>query len=179
MYGSLGRTVTDEQLAPKRPMSNCCIPYIKLRRMLATLLLVSRAPGRLARTSNVVREWFAYASSWGQSRVKRAAFARTAGAGAVAARGLRSRYAAAATARVPLRVGTTPIDASATPYYAQALGFYEQAGLDVQVTTGTNGGSPLLAAMLGGQLDICITSTAALTYLSPSEWRLQQTQIIA
>jgi NitT/TauT family transport system substrate-binding protein len=79
----------------------------------------------------------------------------------------RARFLAAATLtaaslRVPfaraqtpftVRVATTPIDAGAQPFFAQTMGFFRAAGLNVTITTISNG-SAIAAAVASGAVDI-------------------------
>ncbi len=60
-----------------------------------------------------------------------------------------------------MRVGAITSDTYGEAYYADDLGFFKSAGLDVQITTMTNG-TAILTAVLGGALDIGISNTVAL-----------------
>jgi ABC-type nitrate/sulfonate/bicarbonate transport system substrate-binding protein len=52
-----------------------------------------------------------------------------------------------------VRVGTIPIDAEAQVYYAKDQGFFEDAGLDVEIESITNGAA-IVSAVQSGDLDI-------------------------
>lgn len=58
-----------------------------------------------------------------------------------------------AQAPIKLRVAGIPIDVGALSYYADAEGFFKKHGLDVEVTTASNGAA-VAAAVVGGSLDI-------------------------
>jgi NitT/TauT family transport system substrate-binding protein len=60
-----------------------------------------------------------------------------------------------------LRVASIPIDPTAEPYYAQAMGFFKQAGLDVTITSFTNGAAAS-SALVGGAVDISITDAVSM-----------------
>lgn len=53
---------------------------------------------------------------------------------------------------LPIRIGTVAADAYAEPYYAQDLGSFARAGLNVEITSFTNGAA-LAAAVVGGSVD--------------------------
>jgi NitT/TauT family transport system substrate-binding protein len=77
--------------------------------------------------------------------------------------------AAAVALPAPLRAQTAPTiryggstnDTAAEPYYAQALGFFQRAGLNVEITTLTNGAA-IAQAIAGGALDVGGTNTIGL-----------------
>jgi NitT/TauT family transport system substrate-binding protein len=75
----------------------------------------------------------------------------TAGAAAAAARPVRAQ------ALPPLRVGTAPADSFAQAWYAQELGLFSKAGLTVDVQM-FNSGTAAASAVIGGSLDIAITT---------------------
>lgn len=52
-----------------------------------------------------------------------------------------------------IHVGLAPFEGQAGPYYAQDLGLFQKAGLDVQIQQ-SNGGSAVVAAIVGGTLQI-------------------------
>lgn len=52
-----------------------------------------------------------------------------------------------------IHVGLAPFEGQAGPYYAQDLGLFKAAGLDVEVQQ-YNGGSAIVAAIVGGSLQI-------------------------
>jgi NitT/TauT family transport system substrate-binding protein len=54
---------------------------------------------------------------------------------------------------VNVRVATTPIDAGAQPFFANSMGFFRAAGLNVTITTISNG-SAIAAAVASGAVDI-------------------------
>lgn len=68
--------------------------------------------------------------------------------------------AAAQTVGVPLRLGAMAIDAFGEAYYGSDQGFYQANGIAPQITTLGNGAT-LLAAMIGGDLDVTMTNTVA------------------
>lgn len=78
--------------------------------------------------------------------------------GAAAAAGV-PLLARAQTAK--LRIGAITSDTYGEAYYADDLGFFKKAGLDVEITTMTNG-TAILTAVLGGALDIGISNTVAI-----------------
>lgn len=53
----------------------------------------------------------------------------------------------------PLRIVTSPIDASAEPYYASDLGFFAEAGIDPQIQALSNGAA-VAAAVASNTVDI-------------------------
>lgn len=61
-----------------------------------------------------------------------------------------------------LRVAITPDDSSAVSLYAKDMGFFSDAGLDVEVTVLSNGGS-ILAAVMGGTFDVASTALISVT----------------
>jgi NitT/TauT family transport system substrate-binding protein len=61
----------------------------------------------------------------------------------------------------PLRIGAITSDTYGEAYYSQDLGLFKRAGLDVEITTLTNG-TAILTAVLGGALDIGISNTVAI-----------------
>jgi NitT/TauT family transport system substrate-binding protein len=67
-----------------------------------------------------------------------------------------SRADAQATA---LRVGSVPVDAFAQAYYAAEMGFFSKAGLNVEITTFSNGAGST-TAIAGGALDVGISTVA-------------------
>ena len=60
-----------------------------------------------------------------------------------------------------LHVGSTANETYAQVYYAADMGFFKKAGLDVEITTITSGGT-VLAGVASGALDIGAASTVAL-----------------
>jgi len=87
----------------------------------------------------------------------------------------RSRFlsvtAASAAAGIPLRaraqagrlrIGAITSDTYGEAYYADDLGFFKKAGLDVEISTMTNG-TAILNAVIGGSLDIGISNTVAIS----------------
>lgn len=70
-------------------------------------------------------------------------------AGAVVAR--------AGAQSMTLRVGSVPVDAFAQAYYAQEMGFFTKAGLNVEITTFSNGAGST-TAIAGGALDLGIST---------------------
>lgn len=85
---------------------------------------------------------------------------------------LASASAASAAAGIPafagaqtpqrIRVGALPSDTYCEAYYAADEGFFQRAGLDVEITSLTNG-TAILTAVLGGTLDIGISNTVAIS----------------
>jgi NitT/TauT family transport system substrate-binding protein len=65
--------------------------------------------------------------------------------------------ALAQTALPKVRIGVTPAEAYAQAYYAADSGFFQRGGLDATVDT-LNSGSAAANALLGGSLDIGITT---------------------
>ncbi len=63
--------------------------------------------------------------------------------------------------RVPLRIGTSPIDGGLEVYYGLAQGFFDKYGLDVTVTDMKNA-AVILAAVESGDLDVGFTDVIAL-----------------
>lgn len=61
----------------------------------------------------------------------------------------------------PLRVGTDPFDSYAEPYYAQDLGLFQKAGLNVEITTLSNGAA-ITNGVASGALDIGISNPVQL-----------------
>jgi len=68
---------------------------------------------------------------------------------------------AAAQAPTPLRVGATANDTYAEAYYAADMGFFTRAGLDVTITTFTNGAA-VSSAVASGALDVGISNPVQL-----------------
>ncbi len=56
-----------------------------------------------------------------------------------------------------LRVGSVPVDAFAEAYYAADMGFFSKAGLNVEITTFTNGAGST-TAIAGSALDVGIST---------------------
>jgi NitT/TauT family transport system substrate-binding protein len=75
------------------------------------------------------------------------------GASVIAARAIPARAQALPT----LRLGVIPTDAYAEALYAQDLGYFQRAGLNVELQMFT-AGSAASAAIIGGQLDISVTT---------------------
>jgi NitT/TauT family transport system substrate-binding protein len=67
----------------------------------------------------------------------------------------------AQTALPKVRVGVTPAEVYAQAYYAADSGFFQKGGLDCTVET-LNSGSAAANALLGGSLDVGITTTLLL-----------------
>ena len=65
----------------------------------------------------------------------------------------------ASAQRAVLRVGSVPGDPFSEAYYAQDMGFFTKAGLDVEITTFTNGAGSV-TAIAGGAIDIGISTVA-------------------
>jgi len=82
---------------------------------------------------------------------RRAALALLAAAPAVLARPAR------AAAPTTVRIGVQPVESAGQTFYAKDLGWFDQAGLDVQITTLSNGGA-LVAAVISGALDIGLSA---------------------
>src|SRR5215469_9380423 len=61
-----------------------------------------------------------------------------------------------------LRIGAITSDTYGEAYYADDLGLFKKAGLDVEITTMTNG-TAILNAVIGGSLDIGISNTVAIS----------------
>jgi NitT/TauT family transport system substrate-binding protein len=61
--------------------------------------------------------------------------------------------AARASAAVPLRIATLPIDASALAYYAQDVGYFQADGFDVSIQNIANGAA-IAAGIASGSLDV-------------------------
>ena len=66
--------------------------------------------------------------------------------------------AAAQNVGVPIRLGAMAIDAFGEAYYGTDQGFYQANGVNPQITTLSNGAT-ILAAMIGGDLDVGMTNT--------------------
>lgn len=81
---------------------------------------------------------------------------------ALLAAGLVATTPVAAQAPTVIRVVTVPIDAGAEVYYAKENGFFSQAGLDVDITTATNGGAAA-AAVAGNAVDIGYADTVSIS----------------
>ena len=67
----------------------------------------------------------------------------------------------AQTALPVIRYGGSTNDTAAEPYYAQTLGIFQRAGLNVEITTLTNGAA-IAQAIAGGALDAGGTNTIGL-----------------
>lgn len=63
----------------------------------------------------------------------------------------------ASAQRAVLRVGSVPADPFAEAYFAQEMGFFSKAGLDVEITSFSNGAGSA-TAIAGGALDIGIST---------------------
>jgi NitT/TauT family transport system substrate-binding protein len=62
---------------------------------------------------------------------------------------------------LPLRIGAAANETYAGVYYAQGMGFFRDAGLQVEITTMVSG-SAIVAAVVGGSLDIGGAGTSAI-----------------
>jgi len=82
---------------------------------------------------------------------RRAALALLAAAPTVLARPAR------AAAPVTVRIGVQPVESAGQAFYGKDLGWFDQAGLDVQLTSLSNGGA-LVAAVISGSLDIGLSA---------------------
>ena len=82
---------------------------------------------------------------------RRAALVLIAAAPAVAA--LPARSATPAT----VRIGVQPVESAGQTFYGKDLGWFDQAGIDVEITTLSNGGA-LVAAVISGALDIGLSA---------------------
>ncbi len=69
--------------------------------------------------------------------------------------------AIAQNAPPPIRFGGTTNDTAAEPYYAQELGYFKRAGLNVEITTLSNGAA-IAQAIAGGALDVGGTNLVGL-----------------
>jgi NitT/TauT family transport system substrate-binding protein len=67
-----------------------------------------------------------------------------------------ARPARAATL-TPVRIGVQPVESAGQTFYAKDLGWFEQAGIDVAITTLSNGGA-LVAAVISGALDVGLSA---------------------
>lgn len=72
---------------------------------------------------------------------------------AAAAAGIANTAPAFAQTLTPLKVATTHLDAGAQPFYAKSMGFFRNVGLDVSITTISNG-SAIASAVASGAVDI-------------------------
>jgi NitT/TauT family transport system substrate-binding protein len=87
---------------------------------------------------------------------------RSAFLGAVPLLGIAAATATAGAQTPPvLRVGAVPVDGFAEAYYARDMGFFDKAGLNVEITTFTNGSGATTAAA-GGAIDIGISTVNAI-----------------
>jgi NitT/TauT family transport system substrate-binding protein len=68
---------------------------------------------------------------------------------------------ALAQSTATIRLGTIGLEDASVVYYAREKGFFKQAGLDVALSTFTNGGS-VSQALLGGALDMGVTNSGSL-----------------
>lgn len=91
--------------------------------------------------------------------MQRRLFLRRAAAAAAVLLPVTPRSAAAQAAA--LRVGATANDTYAEAYYAQDMGFFAKAGLAVDLTTFTNGGT-VASAVGGGSIDVGISNVIQL-----------------
>lgn len=64
--------------------------------------------------------------------------------------------------RTTIRVGQTAVESFASALIAKEEGFFDKAGLDAQLQI-FNGGGAVVAALLGGALDIGITNAASMS----------------
>lgn len=71
------------------------------------------------------------------------------------------RFAAVSATSPTLRVEVLPIEADAQPYYAERLDLFKKAGLDVPVTSITNGAA-ILSAVFGGSMEIAASNIISL-----------------
>ncbi|HEV8020152.1 MAG TPA: ABC transporter substrate-binding protein [Candidatus Lustribacter sp.] len=63
----------------------------------------------------------------------------------------------ARAANTPVRIGVQPVESAGQTFYAKDLGWFDQAGLDVEITTLSNGGA-LVAAVISGALDVGLSA---------------------
>ncbi|MGA2392902.1 MAG: ABC transporter substrate-binding protein [Candidatus Lustribacter sp.] len=82
---------------------------------------------------------------------RRAALALLAAAPAGLARPAR------AASPVTVRVGVQPVESAGQTFYGKDLGWFDQAGIDVEITTLSNGGA-LVAAVIAGALDVGLSA---------------------
>src|ERR1700679_461270 len=82
---------------------------------------------------------------------RRAALALIAAASAAAA------LPARAATPVTVRTGVQPVESAGQTFYGKDLGWFDQAGIDVEITTLSNGGA-LVAAVVSGALDIGLSA---------------------
>jgi NitT/TauT family transport system substrate-binding protein len=82
---------------------------------------------------------------------RRTALALLATAPAVLARPVR------AATPVTVRIGVQPVESAGQTFYGKDLGWFDQAGIDVEITTLSNGGA-LVAAVISGALDIGLSA---------------------
>ena len=61
-----------------------------------------------------------------------------------------------------VRLGAVGVEEGAMPFYAQEKGFFKQAGLNVELTAFTNGGS-VTQGMLGGAIDVGVTNSGSMS----------------
>lgn len=64
---------------------------------------------------------------------------------------------ARAASPVTVRIGVQPVESAGQAFYGKDLGWFDQAGLDVQITSLSNGGA-LVAAVIAGSLDIGLSA---------------------
>jgi NitT/TauT family transport system substrate-binding protein len=88
-------------------------------------------------------------------------FSRSTFLGTVPLLGLAAASAASAQSTAVIRVGAVPVDGFAEAYYARDMGFFQKAGLNVDITTFTNG-SGATTAMAGGAIDVGISTVNAI-----------------
>jgi NitT/TauT family transport system substrate-binding protein len=72
-----------------------------------------------------------------------------------------SSIATAQPALTTIRIGATPIDSLAPVLYAMRTGLFEKAGLKIELTT-MGSGNAVTAAVVGGALDIGLSSLVAI-----------------
>ena len=64
---------------------------------------------------------------------------------------------ARAAAPTTVRIGVQPVESAGQAFYGKDLGWFSQAGLDVEITSLSNGGA-LVAAVISGALDVGLSA---------------------